>query len=165
MKFLVDHPDKRNKTYGERLLTDLRKLFRVIHRHDEYASEATFRRALEHARDQLVHNGKRRCPETTEAANLAKRFREHADSYFRFITEPDVEPTNNLAEQAIRFVAIHRRLTQGTRSEDGRRWCERIWSVIQTCQQQGRPVFEFLCLAVQSYFRSEPAPTLVPDTS
>jgi hypothetical protein len=27
---------------------------------------------------------------------------------------------------ALRFVAIHRRLTQGTRSADGQRWCERI---------------------------------------
>jgi hypothetical protein len=44
----------------------------------------------------------------------------------------------NLAEQAIRFVAIHRRMTQGTRSEDGRHWCERIWTIIQTCGQQNR---------------------------
>ncbi len=86
-------------------------------------------------------------------------------SYFRFITEPNVEPTNNLAEQAIRFVAIHRRMPQGTRSEDGRRWCERIWTVIQTCGQQQRAVFAFLVAAVTAHFRSDPAPSLVPDTS
>jgi transposase len=96
---------------------------------------------------------------------MAKRFRENAESCFRFITEPNVEPTNNLAEQAIRFIAIHRRITQGTRSEDGRRWCERIWTVIQTSSQQNRSVFEFLCAAVIAHFRSEDAHSLLPDTS
>jgi hypothetical protein len=61
---------------------------------------------------------------------LADRFYLHIDSYFRFITTSGIEPTNNLAEQAIRFVAIHRRLTQGTRSEAGQTWCERIWTAL-----------------------------------
>ncbi len=165
VKFLADHSNPKNRAYGKRLLADLRKLFGVIHRRDEYASEKTFQRALERARDQLMWDAMRRRPYTKEASNLSKRFRDNAKGYFRFITEPDVEPTNNLAEQAIRFVAIHRRITQGTRSEDGRRWCERIWTVIQTCRQQQRSVFEFLCRAVESHFRSAPAPALVPDTS
>ena len=165
VKFLVEHPNKKNQIYGERLRDDLRKLFNVIHRRNEYASETTFRQALERARDQLVWDATRRCPQRREAQNLAKRFRENADSYFRFITEPGVEPTNNLAEQAIRFVAIHRRITQGTRGEVGRQWCERIWTIIQTCRQQQRSVFEFLCAAVEAHFRSDPAPSLVPDTS
>ncbi|MFA6175870.1 MAG: hypothetical protein WC765_04750 [Phycisphaerae bacterium] len=36
----------------------------------------------------------------------------------------DVCPTNNLSEQAIRFVVIDRRVTQGTRSWAGMRFCE-----------------------------------------
>jgi len=43
------------------------------------------------------------------------------EAYFRFITTPGIDPTNNLAEQAIRFVVIDRHITQGTRSEKGRR--------------------------------------------
>ena len=57
---------------------------------------------------------------------MANRFHKHGEAYFRFITTPGIDPTNNLAEQAIRFVVIDRRITQGTRSETGRRWCERI---------------------------------------
>jgi hypothetical protein len=71
-------------------------------------------------------------PNTPEAGNLAERFHLHVDSYFRFITEPGIDPTNNLAEQATRFVAIHRRRTQGTRGENGRRWFERIATVVVT---------------------------------
>ena len=162
VKFLANHPNKRNQAHGQRLLIDLRKLFRVIHRRDEYANGRTFQAALESARDVLVWNATMESPHTQEALALEERFFQHTESYFRFITEPHVEPTNNSAEQAIRFVAIHRRMTQGTRSQEGRAWCERIWTVIQTCNQQSRSVFEFLSAAVTAHFRSEKAPSLLP---
>ena len=116
VKFLVEHPNKANQRYGTLLLDHLRKLFGVIHREDTFASDASFRRTLAAVRNDLVADAFIFLPDTREAGNLADRFVAHMDSYFRFITEPDLEPTNNLAEQAIRFVAIHRRLTQGTRA-------------------------------------------------
>ena len=73
-----------------------------------------------------------------------------------------MEPTNNLAEQAIRFVVIDRHVTQGTRSATGQRWCERIWTVMATCGQQGRSVFEYLEAAVTAWFDGGEAPTLLP---
>ena len=76
-------------------------------------------------------------PATRACLNLAKRFQTHGESYFRFITTPGVGPTNNLAEQAIRFVVIDRLITQGTRSEGGKRGCARLWPVIATCAQDG----------------------------
>ena len=101
-------------------------------------------------------------PATRASGNLAARLEAHGESYFRFITEPGVEPTNNLAEQAIRFVVIDRLITQGTRSERGDRWCERIWTVMATCSQQGRSVFEYLEAAVTAWFDGEEAPSLLP---
>ena len=133
VKFLVEHPKRANRRYGKLLLGHLRKLFGVIHRRDQFASEASFRKTLTTIRNALVGDAIVRLPNTREAANLADRFVDHYDSYFRFITEPAIDPTNNLAEQAIRFVAIHRRLTQGTRGERGQRWCERMWTVLATC--------------------------------
>jgi transposase len=67
-----------------------------------------------------------------------------------------------LAEQAIRFVVIDRRITQGTRSEKGRRWCERIWTVIATCAQQGRAAFQFLLDSVQAHLSGTAPPSLLP---
>ena len=165
VKFLVEHPNSANVHYGKLLLSHLRKLFGVIHRRETFVSEVSFRKTLTAVRNALVSDSILQLPDTREAGNLADRFVAHYESYFRFITEPNVEPTNNLAEQAIRFVAIHRRITQGTRSDDGRRWCERIWTVIQTCSQQRRSVFEFLCAAVKAHLQSEPAPSLVPNSS
>ncbi|NLX57885.1 MAG: transposase [Phycisphaerae bacterium] len=84
------------------------------------------------------------------------------EAYFRFVTTPGAEPTNNLAEQALRFVVIDRRMTQGTRGEAGRQWCERFWTVRATCAQQGRSVFDSLHAAVTAHFAGQPAPSLLP---
>jgi transposase len=165
VKFLVEHPHKANKRYGELLLEHLRKLFAVIHRRDSYASEASFRRTLAAVRNDLVYDAFIHLPNTREAGNLADRFALHMDSYFRFITEPDLEPTNNAAEQAIRFVAIHRRLTQGTRGSAGQKWCQRIWTVVVTCAQQGRSVFQYLQSAIDAFFQGTPSPSLLADTT
>ena len=161
MKYLTTLPDPRDRAYGERLREALRDLFAVIHRRDEW-TEAEFRVRLEAARDGCLRRGTWDVPATRASGNLASRLEVHGASYFRFLTEPGVEPTNNLAEQAIRFVVIDRLITQGTRSESGDRWCERIWTVMATCGQQGRSVFAYLEAAVTAWFAGEEAPSLRP---
>jgi transposase len=104
-------------------------------------------------------------PAGRHSQNLKKRFEKHGAAYFQFITTPGVEATNNLAEQAIRFVVIDRRITQGTRGEGGRNWCERIWTVIASCAAQGRSVFAYLQEAVQAYFHRTAAPSLLSPES
>ena len=160
VKFLITLPDPVTAAYGRRVLEGLRRLFHVIHRR-QTMEPARFQRALEKARDELTAAGKR-APQRGEAQNLAQRFREHGEDYFRFITTPGIEPTNNLAEQAIRFVVIDRLVTQGTRSERGQRWCERIWTASATCTRQGRSVFEYLHQSIVASFTGNPAPSLLP---
>ena len=101
-------------------------------------------------------------PKTRVAQNLALRFEKHGECYLKFITTPGLDPTNNVAEQAIRFVVIGRKVTQGTRSEWGCRWLERIWTVIATCHHQGRSVYEFLSDSIESWLHSKPPPSLLP---
>jgi transposase len=161
VKFLTTLPDARDRAYGEKLREALRQLFAVIHRR-EHLSVAAFQSQLEGARAQVMRWGTQDVPETKHCRNLAKRLEKHGEAYFRFLTMPGVEPTNNLAEQAIRFVVLDRLVTQGTRSEAGNRWCERIWTVIATCGQQGRSVFEYLHAAVTASFHQTEAPSLLP---
>jgi len=162
IKFLCVHPDKANQVYGERLREQFRKLFKTIARREEFASEATFRRSLERIRDEIVWDATAEQPDTQHAANMAERFYGHFQDYFRFISDPNIGPTNNLAEQAIRFVAIHRRMTQGTRGANGQSWFERICTVLVTCEQQGRSVFEYLVESVQRFLAGESSPSLLP---
>ena len=170
IKFLTGLKDAETRAYGTRLLAAVKAMFKVIHRRDE-TDPAAFQRALEQARDRILEvalgdvpsrldaNGKEL---KREAFNMAKRFRENGKAYFEFITTPGIGPTNNLAEQAVRFVVIDRRITQGTRSEKGRETCERLWTVVGTCAMQGRSAFEFILAAVRAHFRGDPAPSLLP---
>jgi transposase len=161
VKYLITLPDARDRAYGERVREALKSLFAVIHRRAELPA-AAFRGELEAARAEVLRCGTSAVPATKHSRNLAKRFEAHGESYFRFITTPGVEPTNNLAEQAIRFVVIDRLITQGTRSAAGNRWCERIWTVIATCVQQGRSVFAYLEAVVGAWFDGTEAPSLLP---
>jgi transposase len=164
VRFLVEHPHTRNQAYGKRVLAELRELFAIIHRRDTYKTEQAFRGALEDQGYHVWTQATYRVPPNKEAQNLANRFREHGRDYLHFVTTPGVEPTNNLAEQAIRFVVLDRRVTQGARSAAGRRWCERIWTTIATCSQHGRSVLDFLSRSVVAYFGDTPPPTLLPAT-
>jgi transposase len=161
VKFLTTLPDARARRYGTNLREALRELFGVIHRREQLTA-AEFQSQLEAARREVLWCGTHDVPVTRHCRNLAKRLEAHGESYFRFITTPGVEPTNNLAEQAIRFVVIDRLITQGTRSETGNRWCERIWTVIATCAQRGRSVFEYLEAAVAAWFAGTDPPLLLP---
>ncbi len=161
VKVLLTLPGRDNQAYGQRVRYALRELFAVIHRREKMTATG-FQKALEAAREQVLKAATTRVPDTKHARNLAKRFRENGEAYFRFITTPGIQPTNNLAEQAIRFVVIDRHITQGTRSEKGRRWCERIWTVIATCAQQGRVVFQFLFDSVQANLSGTLPPSLLP---
>jgi transposase len=162
VKFLMSLPGKKEQAYGAALRDALRTLFGVIHQREQ-TSKGEFHRRLEAARDAVLQAGQQDVPSSRHAQALAKRLHKYGEQYFTFVTTPAIEPTNNVAEQAIRFVVIDRHITQGTRSEGGQRWCERIWSVIATCTQQGRSVFDYLYAAVKAYFAEGETPSLLPE--
>jgi transposase len=160
VKYLTTLPDKRDQSYGQRLLAGLRELFGVIHRR-QGMSRRRFEEELQRCRDAVLEVGLS-APATANGQRLRKRFAEHGREYFEFVTTPGVEPTNNLAEQAIRFVVLDRVVTQGTRGEKGRTWSERIWTVLATCVRQGKSAYEYLREAVRALFEGEPSPSLLP---
>ena len=160
VKFLTTLPDAQDRHYGEQLRTALKDLFDVFHQQPTLAKNV-FQDRLEAARDRVLRIG-RSGPPTRHGQNMQKRFTEHGSEYFTFVTTPGVDPTNNRAEQAIRFVVIDRHITQGTRSEGGRRFCERMWTVIATCVQRSRSVWAFLSETVKNWFEGTAAPSLLP---
>ena len=157
IRFLEKHPDKKTRKWAGQLLARSRRLFSAWHRRDEMTAEG-FHRSMRTHRDRFLEVV-RKPPATKEAANLAARFAvvEYLDvessqtgrydlsqDYFRFMFAEGVEPTNNHSEQQIRHCVIDRRITQGTRSEAGQRYHERMWSAIATCKKQDRNFFDFL---------------------
>jgi transposase len=143
IRFLAEHSVKKLSRWGNFLLEWLKKLFRTLHRRNKLTAKG-FLHSMEQIKDGFL-SLVRRPPDHKLAKNLAKRFRgKAAEDYFRFLTEPRIEPTNNGTERQIRPVVIDRRITQGTRGYAGMRWCERIWTALATCKKQNRNVFKFI---------------------
>lgn len=166
VKYLCEFPDPQVQRYGRKLLEQIRNLFSVLHRRDEL-DEVSFRGELDWAYEQIwsVAFPDFKGPYHRLILNMAKRFEKHGAAYLQFITTPDVDPTNNNAEQAIRFVVMDRHITQGTRSRRGRRICERLWTVMATCSMQKRSPFRWICDAIGSYISKKPIPSLLLDST
>jgi len=133
-------------------------MFGVIHRRDELGDR--FAGELEDASMEVLTRARLRVPNDKKARNLSARFANDGESYLKFLTTPGLEPTNNLAEQAIRFVVIDRKVTQGSKSQSGQRWLERIWTVLATCTTQNKSLLDILRVSIDHYFRSEPPPPI-----
>ena len=91
-----------------------------------------------------------------EAGSFARRFLYEMDSLIVFLHEPGVEPTNNRAKRAPRFGVLWRRRSQGTDSDKGDRWVERVLSIRQTCRLHNRPTYPIPMDAIRSYFTGQP---------
>lgn len=82
-------------------------------------------------------------------------FREGQEALWAFLDVPGLEPTNNVAERAHRYGVLWRKRSQGTCSEKGNRWVERVLSLRHTCRIRGRPTFPLRVEAVACLFTGE----------
>lgn len=162
VKFLAELPDRAEQAFGKVLLSQFRRLFHVWHLRETIPKDRLDR--LTHKIQRRIFTLAQRENLPKHAARLAKRLRKHDCALFRFLFDPAVSPTNNLAEQSIRHSVLNQRLTQGSRSAWGRQWNERIFTVIGTCRKQGRSAWQFLQEAVSAHYFHTPMPSLIPQT-
>ena len=149
------------RRWSDGLLQIARKIFRVWKNRSDRSRRENSLQTLKKVFLQKV----RKPPDYSDAHTLAKRFRGIIGerNYFLFLDVPGVEPTNNRTEQAIRYVVIDRRVTQGTRSDAGMRFCERVWTVIATCVRQEKSVYQFFRQTLKATLNPDlPYPTLIP---
>ena len=160
IRFLAEHSVKKLSRWGNLLLEWLKKLFKTLPRRQKLTARG-FLRSLERIQEGFLRQ-MRRPPDHALARKLARRFRgQAAEAYFRFLTEPGLEPTNNGTERQIRPVVIDRRITQGTRGEAGMRWCERIWTILASCKKQNRNVSDFIHQSLLAHWANNPYPKLL----
>jgi transposase len=75
-----------------------------------------------------------------ECRTFVKNLLEYKGFMFEFVTNPDVDATNNRAERAIRPCVIARKVSGGSRSDRGARIYSVLMSVVQTLRQNGKSV-------------------------
>ena len=84
------------------------------------------------------------------------------DALWTFCEVEGIDPTNNVAERALRHGVLLRKIQLGTQSEKGNRWIERICTARETCRLQGRSVLGYLQEAATAAQHRQPIPSLTP---
>jgi transposase len=74
----------------------------------------------------------------------AKRTLANGEYLFTFLIYEGVEPTNNIAERAIRPSVQWRKICFGSQSDTGLRFTERMLSIVGTCRLHGVNPYHFL---------------------
>jgi len=68
--------------------------------------------------------------------------RNHRENLFRFVDNPGIESTNNRAESGLRPLVVIRKISYGSKSEDGAETTAKLMSVLQTVKLQTRNPYE-----------------------
>jgi len=99
--------------------------------------------------------GKRGRAKQSKATNLIGRLRDYKDDVWRFMTQPDVPFTNNLAEQAVRMPKVKQKVSGCFRTLPGAQAYCVIRSYCATMHKQGVNVFAAL---VEAFKGAPPQP-------
>ena len=152
------------KAFGQAGLALTGRLFKAWHAFDAHQD----RRRLEHEMAPiqtelraLLERAARKSARTRYHGRFARNLLKIWPALFTFVTVEGVEPTNNAAERSLRGPVIHRKLSHGTRTDDGERFVERALSASVTCRLQGRSLFAYLAELLTAHPRGDPLPTLV----
>jgi transposase len=161
---LIDHPDGQVKRLGHDLMRCTRELFRHWSRcRDGTITRVGMLRLMRPIRQQVegfllrgMFSG------NPDIAGMCRELYTHRDWLWTFLEVEGVEPTNNVSERALRHAVIWRKLSFGTQSAHGSRFVATILTVVETCRQQSRNVFEYLTTAMEAHFANQSAPSLLP---
>ena len=171
---IADRSGKSGKI-GRKLVECSHRLFHEWHRvrdgtirfstFQTYASRIRqeIRVLLEEARSYTPKKG-----EKSARAKTARSCQELLDlegAMWMFARREGIEPTNNFAEQLIRFAVLWRRMSQGTKSKHGSLFVGRLLTVIETLRLQDRNVLEYLTQACEAARSGTAPPTLLPQVS
>lgn len=100
-----------------------------------------------------------------DVANLALALLQHFERFFAFLRNEGVEPTNNVAERALRCAVQWRKISFGSRSAQGEVAVARLLTVTRTCRMQHRAPLGYLVTAIRSHRNALPTPSLLKTAS
>ena len=151
------------KAFGEAGLALTARLFEAWHAFEAHQDRRRLKREMKPIQTglrALLKRAARKSKRTRYHGRFARNLLKIWPALFTFVTFDGVEPTNNAAERSLRGPVIHRKLSHGTRSEDGERFVERALSASVTCRLQGRSLYTYLSELLAANARGDPLPTL-----
>jgi transposase len=159
---LIDSPCPVKRRLGHDLMRPTKELFALWAKvRDGTMTRREFQRRMQPIR-QRVESLLLRGDFNARLHGFCKELYDYRERLWLFVDVDGVEPTNNAAERSLRHAVIWRKLSFGTQSAAGSRFVERLLTVIETCRQQNRNVFEWLVQTVQAQLAGQAKPSLLP---
>lgn len=163
-RFHAESPLAHQGEFGEDCLRIAEGVFCAWRRFQAGGDRRGLRREiapLERELRELCEAGKRKSVKTRFHRGLARNLIKTWPALWTFVEIDGVEPTNNRAERGLRHAVIYRKLSQGSRTEQGALATERLLSAAISYRLQGRSLFAYLVEVAQASVSGQPAPTLV----
>jgi transposase len=138
LQHVVDaHP---RLTWAKAMQALFRYAINLHHQRSQISSEQFLTRValVERTCDRLLHQDLA----PPDAQKLQRRYRKYRSCLFVFLYRTDVEPTNNVAERALRHSVVHRKVNGGFRSLWGTKTYAALASVIDTAELSGIRAFD-----------------------
>jgi len=149
---------------GQWGLAEFERLFALWHgfRASEFDRQELCRRLipLQARLGRLLRRGQDN-PDNKTAA-LCRQLQKWWPALWTFARVEGVEPTNNVAERALRPAVLWRKGSFGADSSAGSRFAERLLTVVATCRQQGRSLLDFLVTAGKAALQATAVSSLLP---
>jgi len=162
-KGLCDSYTEESRLYGQQVNDTLSCLIDAIYQAREGPDEGTVSISADH--QQRLENLRNVCEEMAASSHqktreLGREFLNDWEAIFRVLDYPAWPLTNNEAERALRHWVILRKITQGTRSEQGSRALALFASVFATCRLRNSSPLLYLRDVVKMRRQGDDVPQL-----
>lgn len=148
---------------GERLLGLSGEVFRLWRLHQSGDIErTTLRRWTKPLRARMLETldvGARSVGYETPA--MCRGILRTEPAMWTFVDLPGIEPTNNVAERAVRPVVIHRKTSLGSQSKRGSEFVASMQTIAATLRQSGASLSEFVGDVARAVLVGSPVPKLL----
>ena len=159
-KGLSESLDKEAREFGEKALGIIKTLMSAVYRAREGPQGELMKE-----NENLLLELKYLCIKHDESKHektraLAREFMYDWDAIFMVLNHPELPLTNNEAERMLRHWVIARRLSHGTRTQEGSVSLTLLASVIETCRKREIVPWKYLAQVVQERRKGNEAPAL-----
>ncbi len=141
--------------FGRDLVRDLRRLIERVH--DGDADTDAVKRLMARVKWNCQCN---RHDIEKKVRDLAGEILNDWDAVVAFVSDPNLPPTNNEAERALRHAVIARRISFGTRTDEGSRFYAAGLSVVDTCRKRGADPWVYACSLIAAARANLPSPPI-----
>lgn len=118
---------------GKRLYRVLKRVYKAAKQFNHQGTERDVEKLFRELKFNLVQGFK-----SYHVRKFAENLLKAKDKLFVFVTNPEVDSTNNAAERGLRHSVIARKISGGSKTERGARIYERLTSIVHTLNRKGQ---------------------------